>query len=96
MRINAHKQDIIYFGFLIVIILGLPFGIRTYDRHLAPKQVVSGTREFTLTGHTQKGWILGEIQAYDIVSLWQQNEPVEKPVIEVSKGDTVILKLRSS
>ena len=96
MRINAHKQDIIFFGFLILIILGLPFGIRAYDRHLAPKQTSSESKEFTLTGNTQRGWILEEVQAFDIISLWRKNEPVEQPVIEVSKGDSVVLKLRSS
>jgi heme/copper-type cytochrome/quinol oxidase subunit 2 len=96
MRIDSHKQDILFLGFLILIILGLPFVIRAYDRHLVPGQVFSGTKEFTLTGHTQRGWLLGEVQAYDMISLWQQNAPMEMPVIEVSKGDPVVLKLRSS
>ena len=96
MRLNSHKQDIIFLVLLILFVFGLPFGIRAYDRHLAPKQVFSETKEFTLTGHTQRGWILEEVQAYDTISLWQQSDPIEKPVIAVSKGDTVVLKLRSS
>jgi heme/copper-type cytochrome/quinol oxidase subunit 2 len=96
MRINSHKQDIILLVFLILILLGLPYGIRAYDRHLVPKKMFSGTKEFTLTGHAQKGWLLGEVQAYDMISLWQKNGPPEKPVIEVAKDDQVVLKLRSS
>jgi len=96
MRIDSHKQDILFLGFLILIILGLPFAIRAYDRHLVPGQVFSGTKEFTLTGHAQKGWVLGEVRANDIISLWQAEGPAIKPVIEVSKGDQVVLKLRSA
>jgi len=96
MRIDSKKQDFILLVLLILIIVGLPFGIRAYDRHLEPKEILSGAKEFTLTGHAQKGWILGEVQANDIISLWQKNGPAEKPVIEVTKGDQIILKLRSS
>jgi heme/copper-type cytochrome/quinol oxidase subunit 2 len=96
MRIDSKKQDLILLVLLILIIVGLPFGIRAYDRHLEPKEILSGAKEFTLTGHAQKGWILGEVQANDIISLWQKNGPAEKPVIEVTKGDHVIIKLRSS
>jgi heme/copper-type cytochrome/quinol oxidase subunit 2 len=96
MRIDSKKQDLILLVLLILIIVGLPFGIRAYDRRLEPKEILSGAKEFTLTGHAQKGWILGEVQANDIISLWQKNGPADKPVIEVTKGDQVILKLRSS
>jgi heme/copper-type cytochrome/quinol oxidase subunit 2 len=96
MRIDPKMQDLILLVLLILIIVGLPFGIRAYDRHLEPKEIRPGAKEFTLTGHAQKGWLLGEVQANDIISLWQKNGPAEKPVIEVSKGDQIILKLRSS
>ena len=96
MRIDPKMQDLILLVLLILIIVGLPFGIRAYDRHLEPKEIRPGAKKFTLTGHAQKGWLLGEVQANDIISLWQKNGPAEKPVIEVSKGDQIILKLRSS
>ena len=96
MRIDSKRQDIIFLILLIFIFVGLPFGIKAYDRHLEPGKILSGAKEFTLTGHAQKGWLLGEVQANDIISLWQKNGPAEKPVIEVSKGDQIILKLRSS
>ena len=96
MQIDSKKQDLVYLFFLILIIVGLPFGIRAYDRHLKPKDVLQGAREFTLTGHAQKGLVLGEVKANDIISLWQEKGAAEKPLIEVFKGDQVMLKLRSA
>jgi cytochrome c oxidase subunit 2 len=96
MRIDSRKQDLIFLLLLILIIVGLPFGIRAYDRYLEPKALGPGAKDFTLTGHAQKGWVLGEVQANDIISLWQAEGPAIKPVIEVSKGEQVVLKLRSA
>lgn len=93
---ESKKHDLTYLVFLILIIVGLPFGIRAYDRYLEPKELAPGTKEFTLTGHARKGWVLGEVQANDIISLWQEEGPAIKPVIEVSAGDQVVLKLRSA
>ena len=94
--VESKKKDLIYLLFLILIIVSLPFGIRAYDRYLEPANLDSRTKEFILTGHAQKGWVLGEVQANDIISLWQDEGPASKPVIEVSKGDQVVLKLRSA
>ena len=96
MQIDPKKQDLVYLFFLILIIVGLPFGIRAYDRHQKPKDLLNGAKEFILTGHAQKGWVLGEVKANDIFSLWQEEGPAVKPLIEVSKGDQVLLKLRSA
>ncbi len=93
---ESKKRDLFYFFVIISIIIGLPFGIRAYDRYLEPKELTPDAKVFTLTGHAQKGWVLGEVQANDIISLWRDEGPVEKPVIEVSKGDQVVLKLRSA
>jgi heme/copper-type cytochrome/quinol oxidase subunit 2 len=96
LRLDPAKKDVIYLILLISIVIGLPFGIRAYDRHLEPIQVNVETMEFTLTGHAGKGWVLGEVRANDIVSLWRDDGPPVKPVIEVFKGDRVLLKLRSA
>ena len=96
MQIDPKKQDLVFLIFLILIIVGLPFGIRAYDLHQKPTDVLNDAREFTLTGHAQKGWVVGEVKANDIFSLWQKEGPADKPLIEVSKGDQVILKLRSA
>jgi heme/copper-type cytochrome/quinol oxidase subunit 2 len=96
MKIESKKKDFVLLLFLILILVGLPLGIRAYDRHLEPKENPAEAKVFTLTGNAQKGWVLGEVQANDIVSLWQKSGTSKKPVIEVSKGDQVVLKLRSS
>ncbi len=96
MKIETKKQDLKYLCFIILIIIGLPLGIRAYDRYLEPKALGPGTKEFTLTGHAQKGWVLGEVKANDIISLWRNEGRASMPVIEVSKGDRVVLKLRSA
>ena len=96
MRIDPAKMDVIYLVFLITVIIGLPFGIRAYDRHLNPVQSSSEAREIALTGHAGRGWVSGEVRANDIFSLWRDEGPPVKPVIKVSKGDQVIFKLRSA
>jgi len=93
---DPAKRDFIYLILLILIVIGLPFGIRAYDRLLDPSQSNADAMEFTLTGHAGKGWVLGEVRANDIVSLWREDGPGVKPVIEVNSGKRVILKLRSA
>jgi heme/copper-type cytochrome/quinol oxidase subunit 2 len=96
MQLDPNKQDLMLLLFLVLIIVGLPFGLWAYDRLQEPRNIRKGGQEFTLTGHAQKGWVLGEVKANDIVSLWQKEGPAEKPLIEVHRGDQVTLKLRSA
>ena len=96
MRIGNKHLDYLFLFLLIAIIVGLPYGIWTYDRQVWQNKIEPGVKEFTLTGHTQKGWLLGEVQAFEVVSLAQSHKHVEKPVIEVRQGDRVVLKLKSS
>ena len=96
MRLDPAQKDVIYLILLVSIVIGLPFGIRAYDRRLQPVQYIAGAQEFTLTGHAGRGWVLGEVRANDIISLWRDDGPLVKPVIEVSEGDQVVLKLRSA
>jgi heme/copper-type cytochrome/quinol oxidase subunit 2 len=96
MRVDNKYLDFLFLLLLAIIIVGLPYGIRTYDRQVWQKKIESGTKEFTLTGHTKRGRLLGEVHALDVLSLGQPHTPVEKPVIEVNKGDRVVLKLKSS
>jgi cytochrome c oxidase subunit 2 len=96
VEIDFKNKDRILLVLLLLIIAGLPFGIMAYDRSLEPRESSPNTRKFTLTGHAQRGWVSGEVQANDIVSIWQEKGRAVKPVITVSKGDRVILKLRSA
>lgn len=96
MRIDNKKIDLLLLLLFVLVILGLPFGIWTYDRHVRQGKLPAETRIITLTGHTRQGWILGEIQAHDVISFGISKRPPEKPVIEVSKGDSIVLRLKSS
>ncbi len=96
MKFSQKKIDLIYFILLISLVIGLPIGIEAYDQHLWQKKMPAGAKEFTLTGHTQRGWILGEVKAYHVISLGGSKSSIEQPAIEVSKGDRVVLKLKSS
>ncbi len=91
-----NKLDILFLLLLILILAGVPFGIRAYDQKVWRDEIPSIAKKFTLTGHTQRGWLLGEVHAHDIISLWNQNKSMKRPVIEVSKGDLVVFKLKSS
>ncbi len=90
------KLDILFVLLLILILAGLPIGIKAYDQRVWRDEIPSVAKSFILTGHTQRGWLLGEVHAHDIISLWNQNKSMKRPVIEVSKGDLVVFKLKSS
>ncbi len=96
MSVGNKKIDLVLLVVLILVIVGVPLGIMAYDRHVWEQKIPAGAKEFTLTGHAQKGWLAGEVKAYDAISLWKKTGPVQRPVIEVNKGDRVVLKLRSS
>lgn len=89
--------DLFILVLMVMILVGLPLGIFYYDRHVSAKKIPSNARVFALTGHAERGWLMGEVPAYDAISFWQkQGQPIERPVIEVKKGDIVVLKLASS
>ena len=97
MRTGNRKLDLFFLVVLVLIVVGLPFAISFYDDYISSTKIPSNARLFTLTGHAERGWLIGEVPAYQAVSLWmQQGQPIEKPVIEVSKGDLVVFKLTSS
>jgi heme/copper-type cytochrome/quinol oxidase subunit 2 len=96
MRINNNKLDMIYLFLLILSIIGLPIAIRSYNKQVWKEKIPLTAKVFTLTGNSRYGWILGEVRAKDIVSLWHHDDDLKKPVINVKKGDVVVLKLRSS
>jgi heme/copper-type cytochrome/quinol oxidase subunit 2 len=97
MRTNNQKLDLFFLVLIVAILAGLPFGISYYDNYVSSTKIPPHARQFTLTGHAQRGWLIGEVPAYEAISFWQrQGQPIEKPVIEVSKGDWVVFKLTSS
>ncbi len=90
------KKEYFHIFGLLLLLICIPLGIRAYDRSLKPSELPFNTKEFILTGHSQKGWLLGEVQAHDILSLFKTKQKSNKPLIRVSKNDQVVLKLRSS
>ncbi|MBW2450213.1 MAG: cupredoxin domain-containing protein [Deltaproteobacteria bacterium] len=97
MRKCNRILDFFFLVLVVMILVGLPFGIFYYDQHVSAKKIPSNARVFTLTGHAERGWLMGEVPAYDAISFWQkQGQPIERPVIEVKKGELVVLKLASS
>jgi len=96
MRFENKHLDVVFLFLLGVVIIGLPYGIWTYDLRVWQNKITPATKAFTLTGHTQRGWLLGEVHAFEIAFPGRFNRPPEKPVIEVRKGDRVVIKLKSS
>ncbi len=97
MKSGNKKLDLFFLVVIVLVLAGLPFGISFYDRYAASKNIQPDAKQFTLTGHAERGWLIGEVPAYEVVSFWKQKgAPIEKPVIEVSKGDVVVFKLTSS
>jgi heme/copper-type cytochrome/quinol oxidase subunit 2 len=91
------KPDLFFLVLILLILAGLPLGISFYDQHVSAAEVPPGARQFILTGNAERGWLIGEVPAYSAISFWKQKgQPIEKPVIEVSKGDLVVFKLTSS
>lgn len=97
MRCRNRKLDFVIAVVMGAILIGLPSGIAYYDRHVSSQKIPPEARVFTLTGHAERGWLMGGVPAYDAVTFWQsRGQPVERPVIRVKKGDFVVLKLASS
>jgi len=97
MHCGNRKMDLIIAVLMGAILVGLPLVIVHYDRHVSARNIPPGARVFSLTGHAQRGWLMGQVPAYESVSLWQkQGQPIQRPVIRVKKGDVVVLKLASS
>jgi len=81
---------------ILIILIGLPVGIGAYDHHFWREKIPEDAKVFTLTGNTYLGWVVGEIKAYEIATRDFPDQPVNKPVIHVKKGDHVVFKLKSS
>jgi len=97
MQNSNNKLDLFFLVFLVLILVGLPFGISFYDRYVSSQKLPPSARQFTLTGHAERGWLVGEVPAYEAVSFWKKKgQPIETPVLEVSRGDVVVFKLTSS
>jgi heme/copper-type cytochrome/quinol oxidase subunit 2 len=97
MKSTNKKLDLFFLVVIVLVLAGLPLGISFYDSYASSAKITPDAKQFTLTGHAERGWLMGEIPAYEVLSFWRQKgQPVKKPVIEVSLGDVVVFKLTSS
>ncbi|MHC4106182.1 MAG: cupredoxin domain-containing protein [Planctomycetota bacterium] len=97
MHRHNRMLELFFLVLIVIILVGLPFGIAYYDRQVSSQKIPPHARVFTLTGHSERGWLMGEVPAYDAISFWQkQGQPLERPIIEVKKGENVVIKLTSS
>ncbi|MFH1489861.1 MAG: cupredoxin domain-containing protein [Pseudomonadota bacterium] len=94
---NGAKRDLVYLFLIISVVVGLPFGLKFYDHRVWGTKIPKNARVFTLTGHAESGWIREDVHALDAIALWRKNGNARRPVVlEVSKGDEIVLKLKSS
>jgi len=96
MQAKDQRRDRYLLILLLAIIVGLPTGIRAYEQSFWHKRIPSDAKVFTLTGHTDRGWILGDVSALDVLEFGSKPLAPNKPTIRVRKGDRVVLKLKSS
>lgn len=96
MTTHYHRRDRFLLIMLLAILVGLPAGIWAYERTIWQQRIPSDARVITLTGHTDKGWIVGDVKAYEIAGYGIVPPQAERPVIRVAKGEHVVFKLKSS
>jgi heme/copper-type cytochrome/quinol oxidase subunit 2 len=96
MTKSRNKLDFIILFLLIAILAGLPLGLRAYDRKVWQEKIPAGAKVFTLTGNAERGWISGDVHAFEVLSTSRHDLIAERPVITASKGDLVVFRLRSS
>ena len=58
MRTGNKKLDLFFLFVLVVIVVGLPFGISFYDEYISSTKIPPDARQFTLTGHAERGWLI--------------------------------------
>jgi heme/copper-type cytochrome/quinol oxidase subunit 2 len=97
MPSRNKKLDLFFLVLLAIVLAGVPIGISVYNQHASAQHIPPKAKMITLTGHSERGWLMHEVTAVDAISFWRkQGQAVERPIIEVKKGDLVVLKLMSS
>jgi heme/copper-type cytochrome/quinol oxidase subunit 2 len=80
----------------ILIIIGLPIIISAYNQYQVHSGISADNKVFTLTGSVDFGWLKGEVSAIQMLALDLAKAPAVTAVIEVNKGDEVVLRLISN
>ena len=96
MIVSHQWRDRFLVAFLMLLVIGIPLWIKAYDQQLWVSKAPSDARIIELTGHVEKGWIEGSVQAFEVATLHGKGLDLKHPLIQVKKGDRVVLKLTSS
>ena len=96
MNVSFKIQDRILTIFLVALAIGIPVFISAYESRVWDRKIESDAKVFMLTGHIDRGWVDGEVRAFEVASRFGDDKVVEHPVIKVKKGDKVVIKLTSS
>jgi hypothetical protein len=96
MTKRIRNRDFCYLLVLILVVVGLPWAIQAYDHHLWSTKTTAGAKVFTLTAHSELGWLLGKVHGYEAITLHSRSRPAQDLTLEVKKGDLVVLKITSS
>lgn len=96
LTVSYRRTDRLLFVLLLVIAIGVPLALQVYGRASLDNRIAIDAKVFTLTGHVDKGWIPGEVKAWQALTFHGKNLDLIQPVLRVTKGDRVVLKLTSS
>lgn len=95
MTHNYIKTDIVLLILVLALLAGLPLSLRAYDQWVWRTKIQQDAKVFTLTGNNEKGWILGDIHAFNVL-FPDTRRPHGPPRVTVRLGDRVVLKIKSS
>jgi hypothetical protein len=96
MSKRDRNRDIIFLILLIAVAAGLPVAMFSYDQQHWPRTDPASSKTFTLTAHSKLGWLPGRVKGYDILTLGDEIKAPQKVVLEVARGDRVVIRLASS
>jgi heme/copper-type cytochrome/quinol oxidase subunit 2 len=84
--------------FLVILLgalIGLPIAVYAFNSHQLLKEAGPG-KLITLTGSIDHGWTEGTVSAWKMFMFTLRQTPATQAVIEVNRGERVVLKLISS
>ena len=96
MSKRDKNRDIFFLILLMVVLVGLPVAMVSYDRQHWENMNPTASKTFTLTAHSKLGWLPGRVTGYDVLTLGNEDRPHPKIVLEAKLGDMVVIKLASS
>ena len=96
MTVSNRRIDRFLFAALLLIAIGVPLSLQQHNKQHFGQKLDQEAKVFSLTGHVDKGWVSGDVKAWETVTFPGKSLDLNQPVIRVAKGDRVVLKLTSS